>query len=121
MPVTDESASRRATLAAWLGLERNVVAVSGAMFAMALGEQLWRRFLPKYLESLGATIVAIGAYGTAEDFLDGGCQYPGGWIAAPSGRRRPLFRFVALAAMGYAIIAAPPVWPVVLIGLFFTL
>jgi len=63
--------SRGASLAAWLGLERNVVAVSAAMFAMALGEQMWRRFLPKYLETLGASIVAIGAYGTVEDFLDG--------------------------------------------------
>ena len=113
--------SRRAGLAAWLGLERNVVAVSAAMFVMALGEQLWRRFLPKYLESLGAPIVAIGAYGTAEDFLDGVYQYPGGWIADRHGRRRALLFFVALAAVGYGIIAVAPVWPVVLLGLVFTL
>src|SRR4051794_2372951 len=113
--------SRGARLAAWLGLERNVVAVSAAMFAMALGEQLWRRFLPKYLESLGAPIVAIGAYGTAEDFLDGIYQYPGGWAADNYGRRRALLVFVGLAGVGYAIIAAAPVWPVVLIGLIFTM
>lgn len=118
----DVSGRRRgARLAAWLGLERNVVAVSLAMFAMALGEQLWRRFLPKYLESLGAPIVAIGAYGTAEDFLDGVYQYPGGWIADRYGRRRALLLFVALAAVGYAIIAAAPLWPVVLAGLIFTM
>src|ERR1700675_3943012 len=63
--------SRAASLAAWLGLERNVVAVSAAVFAMALVEQMGRRCLPKYLETLGAPIIAIGAYGTAEDFLDG--------------------------------------------------
>ena len=51
------------------------------MFAMALGEQL---------ESLGAPIVAIGAYGTAEDFLDGVYQYPGGWLGDRLGRRRAL-------------------------------
>jgi MFS family permease len=115
------SPGRRASLAAWLGLERNVVAVSAAMFAMALGEQIWRRFLPKYLESLGAPIVAIGAYGTAEDFLDGIYQYPGGWVADHHGRRRALLLFVSLAAIGYAIIAMAQVWPVVLLGLVFTM
>jgi hypothetical protein len=33
------------------------------MFTMALGEHLWRRFLPKYLEFLLAG--AIGMVGTA--------------------------------------------------------
>src|SRR3954452_24099236 len=104
-----------------LGLERNTLAVVGAMFLMALGENLWRRFLPKYLESLGAPIVAIGAYGTAEDFLDGVYQYPGGWIADHYGRRRALLLFVCLAAIGYAIIAMASAWPIVLFGLVFTL
>ena len=113
--------SRGANLAAWLGLEHNVVAVSAAMFAMALGEQMWRRFLPKYLETLGAPIVAIGAYGTAEDFLDGIYQYPGGWVADHYGRRRALLLFVGLAAIGYAIIGGAPLWPVVILGLVFTM
>jgi hypothetical protein len=51
-------------IAPTLGLERNTTAVVGAMFLMALGENLWRRFIPKYLE-------AIGAYGSTEDLLDG--------------------------------------------------
>jgi MFS family permease len=120
-PAEAPGSGRRARLAGWLVLERNVVAVAAAMFAMALGEQMWRRFLPKYLETLGAPIVAIGAYGTAEDFLDGIYQYPGGWIADRYGRRRALLLFVGLAAIGYAIIALAPVWPVVLLGLVFTL
>jgi hypothetical protein len=102
-------------------VERNVVAVSTAMFAMALGEQTWRRFLPKYLQTLGAPIVAIGAYGTAEDFLDGIYQYPGVWIADHYRRRRALLLFVGLAGIGYAIIAVAPVWPVVVLGLVFTM
>src|SRR4051812_24070658 len=114
----DVSGRRRgARLAAWLGLERNVVAVSLAMFAMALGEQLWRRFLPKYLESLGAPIVAIGAYGTAEDFLDGVYQYPGGWIADRRGRRFALMLFISLAALGYLTYLFLPAWPVAFLGL----
>jgi MFS family permease len=102
-----------------LALEHNTLAVVGAMVCMALGENLWRRFLPKYLEALGAPIVAIGAYGSVQDALDGLYQYPGGWTSDRWGRRRALLLFVALAAVGYAIIAAAPAWPVVFVGLLF--
>jgi MFS family permease len=100
-----------------LALERNTLAVVGAMFLMALGENLWRRFLPKYLEALGAPILAIGAYGSVEDALDGLYQYPGGWASDRYGRRHALLLFVALAAVGYVVIAAAPAWPVVFVGL----
>ena len=100
-----------------LALERNTVAVVGAMFLMALGENLWRRFLPKYLEALGAPILAIGAYGSVEDALDGLYQYPGGWASDHYGRRHALLLFVTLAAVGYVVIAAAPTWPVVFVGL----
>jgi MFS family permease len=102
-----------------LALERNTLAVVVAMFLMALGENLWRRFLPKYLEALGAPILAIGAYGSVEDALDGLYQYPGGWASDRQGRRRALLLFVALAAVGYVVIAAAPTWPVVFVGLLF--
>jgi MFS family permease len=102
-----------------LALERNTLAVVVAMFLMALGENLWRRFLPKYLEALGAPIVAIGAYGSVEDALDGLYQYPGGWASDRYGRRHALLLFVAMAAIGYVVIAAAPAWPVVFVGLLF--
>jgi MFS family permease len=102
-----------------LALERNTLAVVGAMFLMALGENLWRRFLPKYLEALGAPILAIGAYGSVEDALDGLYQSPGGWASDRYGRRHALLLFVALAAVGYVVIAAAPAWPVVFVGLLF--
>lgn len=100
-----------------LALDRNTLAVVAAMFLMALGENLWRRFLPKYLEALGAPILAIGAYGSAEDALDGLYQYPGGWASDRYGRRHALLLFVAFAAVGYIVIAAAPAWPVVFVGL----
>jgi MFS family permease len=113
--------SRLARAAALLGLERNTTSVVGAMFLMALGENLWRRFIPKYLEALGAPILAIGAYGSTEDLLDGLYQYPGGWVGDRYGRRRALLLFVSLAAVGYAIVAAAPAWPVVIMGLVFVM
>ena len=67
--------SARARTAHALGLERNIIAVSAAMFLLALGENLWKRFLPKYVETLGAPITAIGFFGTCEDLVDGVYQY----------------------------------------------
>jgi hypothetical protein len=62
---------RRSSVAEVLRLECILVAVSAAIFLLALGETLWKRFLPKYLQLLGAPITAIGFFGTCEDFLDG--------------------------------------------------
>src|SRR2546428_1137994 len=113
--------SARARVSAALGLERNIVAVSVAMFLLALGENLWKRFLPKYLEILGAPIAAIGLFGTCEDFLDGVYQYPGGWIADRYGRRRALLLFVTLATLGYVLYWLAPSWPFVFVGLVFVM
>jgi MFS family permease len=104
-----------------LGLERNIVAVSVAMFLLALGENLWKRFLPKYLEALGAPVTAIGFFGTCQDFLDGVYQYPGGWLSDRYGRRRALLLFVTLAAVGYALYGLAPSWPFVFAGLVFVM
>lgn len=108
----ETQAPARSRAAEALGLRPEIVAVSVAMFVMGLGENLWRRFLPKYLESLGAPVAAIGLFGSTEDFLDGVYQYPGGWVADRYGRRRALLHFVSLAAAGYALFAVMSAWPV---------
>ncbi|MGQ0712334.1 MAG: MFS transporter [Gemmatimonadaceae bacterium] len=108
-------------IAEFLALERNVVAVAGAMFLLSFGEELWKRFMPKFLEVLGAPVLAIGLYGTTRDLLDGLYQYPGGWIADHYGRRRALVLFVALATVGYAIYSLAPSWPFVFVGLIFVM
>jgi MFS family permease len=109
--------SRRTRAIEFLGLTPEIVAVSTSMFLLGCGENLWRRFLPKYLESLGAPITAIGAFGTAEDFLDGVYQYPGGWVADRYGRRFALVVFTALAALGYAVYWWLPSWEFAFVGL----
>ena len=87
------------------------------MFLLGCGENLWRRFLPKYLQALGAPITAIGAFGTAEDFLDGVYQYPGGFVADRYGRRFALTLFISLAAIGYAVYWVLPSWQFAFLGL----
>ncbi len=109
--------NQRPGVASSFGLNRNTWAAAGAMFVMALGENLWRRFLPKYLQALGAPVVVIGAYGSTEDLLDGLYQYPGGWVADRYGRRAALLTFVAIAIAGYSVLAVAGSWPVVFLGL----
>lgn len=108
---------RRDRAVEFFGLTPEIVAASTCMFLLGCGENLWRRFLPKYLQALGAPIAAIGAFGTAEDFLDGVYQYPGGWVADRYGRRFALTAFVALAAIGYIVYWALPSWPIAFVGL----
>lgn len=111
----------RRSWADYFALERNVVAVAIAMFLLGLGEELWKRFVPKYLEALGAPVLAIGLYGTFRDFLDGAYQYPGGWFADRFGRRTALVVFLCLACAGYAVYAAAPTWPFVFVALAFAM
>jgi MFS family permease len=94
-----------------------VTVASGAVFLLGFGEELWKKFLPKYLEALGASTPMIGLFGTAEDFFDAVYQYPGGWIADRFGRRRALFFFLSLACAGYLVYLFGPSWPFAFLGL----
>src|SRR5262245_44943750 len=111
----------RERIANYLSLERNVIAASTAVFLLFLGEELWKKFLPGYLEALGAGAVAIGFFGTAKDFLDAIYQYPGGWLADRMGRRRAFLLFIGLASLGYLIYLLSPSWPFVFVGLAFVM
>jgi MFS family permease len=101
----------------YLSLERNVSIASAAVFILGLGEELWKKFLPKYLEALGANTAVIGLFGTAQDFFDAVYQYPGGLMADHFGRRRAFLIFVALASAGYVVYLFSPSWPFVFLGL----
>ena len=106
-------------VAGFLALERNVVAVSMAMFLLSFGENLWKRFLPRYLQALGAPIRAVGLFGSIEDFLDGAYQYPGGWLGDRLGRRNTLLMVGVAASIGYTTYLLAPSWPWLVVGLVF--
>src|SRR5436309_12406661 len=113
----EQTSTLRGKLIDYLSLERNVSLASAAVFILGLGEELWKKFLPKYLEALGASTGAIGLFRTAEDFFDAVYQYPGGWIADRFGRRRAFLVFVALASAGYLVYLLSPSWPFIFVGL----
>ena len=98
-----------------------MLAASGSIFLVGLGEELWKKFLPKYLESLGASVAAVGLFGTAEDFFDALYQYPGGWLADYWGRRKAFLTFLAAASVGYLVYLFSPAWPYLFLGLAFVM
>ncbi len=113
----EQASTLRGKVVDYLSLERNVSIASAAVFILGLGEELWKKFLPKYLEALGASTPVIGLFGTAQNFFDAAYQYPGGWIADRVGRRRAFLMFVVLASAGYLVYLLSPSWPFVFLGL----
>jgi len=80
-----------------------VAALAVALFVFGFGQELWFRYLPVYLRFLGATPLAVGAFGTLKDFLDAAYAYPGGAITDRLGTRRSLVLFGALTVFGFAV------------------
>jgi MFS family permease len=97
---------------------RNVVVVSLAFFLLKGGEQLWDGFLPRYMQTLGASAMMIGLFGALKDLLDAVYQYPGGALADRIGSQRALMAANALTIAGYAVYWLAPVvgWPVLFAG-----
>jgi len=105
----------------FLGLEPNIVVMLAAIVILGMGEELWSRFIPKYLELLGAGAGAIAVYGTLKDLLDAVYQYPGGWTADRFGRRFSLILFTGLAILGYLLYIFSPTWEWILVGTIFVM
>src|SRR5215467_12494053 len=91
-------------------LSPGIIVAAAVTFVMTASEELWKRFVPRYIEALGAPILAVGAYGTLRDLADAMLQYPGGWVTDRFGRRAALRAFIALAAVGYAAYLWSPTW-----------
>ncbi len=109
--------SRRAkSIREFLALEHNILVLLGALLVIGMGEELWARFMPKYLEALGAGAVAIGAYGSFKKIVDALYQYPGGWLADKLGRKRALTLFNITAASGYVVYLLSSRWEWVVAG-----
>src|SRR5207244_318879 len=54
--------SRGKQFADFFALKRNLVIILVAIFVIGTGEELWMRFVPKYLQTLGASVFIIGLY-----------------------------------------------------------
>jgi MFS family permease len=113
--------SRLSKLADFFGLKRNLVILLIAIFVIGAGEELWMRFVPKYLQAVGATVFVIGLYDALRTLIGGIYAYPGGVVADRWGHRRAFIIFNVVSIFGYALILLVPHWAAVIAGMFFFL
>ena len=105
-------------LAKFFGLKRNLVILLIAIFVIGAGEELWMRFVPKYLQTVGATVFVIGLYDALRTLLGAIYAYPGGVFADHWGHRRAFITFNAVLIVGYAVVLLVPHWAGVVAGMF---
>src|SRR5262249_27452905 len=82
------------------------------------GEELWMRFVPKYLKELGAAFFVIGLYDAIRTLLGAIYAYPGGVIVDLWGHRRAFLAFNIASIIGYALVLFIPHWAAVIAGMF---
>src|SRR5881409_1348025 len=76
------------------------------------------RFVPKYLQAVGATVFVIGLYDAIRTLLGAIYAYPGGVIADLWGHRRAFLVFNIISILGYALVLLVPHWGAVIAGMF---
>jgi MFS family permease len=91
---------RRSKLTDFFGLKRNLVILLIAIFVIGAGEELWMRFVPKYLQVVGATVFVIGLYDALRTLLGAVYAYPGGIIVDHLGHRRAFIIFNVVSIAG---------------------
>jgi MFS family permease len=105
-------------IADFLGLKRNLVILLIAIFVIGAGEELWMRFVPKYLQVVGATVFVIGLYDALRTLLGAVYAYPGGVIVDRWGHRRAFIVFNVVSIAGYVLVLLVPHWGAVIAGMF---
>src|SRR6266496_6273662 len=113
-----QSVSPAHRLADFFGLKRNLVVLLVAIFVIGAGEELWMRFVPKYLQALGASVFLIGLYDALRTLLGAVYAYPGGVLVDLWGHRRAFLVFNLVSILGYALVLLIPHWGAVIAGMF---
>ncbi len=107
-----------ARLGEFLALNRNVSILLAVLVLISTGEELWLRFIPKYLEVVGASVFVIGLFDALKTLLAAVYAYPGGVVVDRHGHRQALLVFTLLSVVGYAIALLVAHWSGVLVGMF---
>src|SRR5216684_1344109 len=107
-----------ARVANFFGFKRNLVVLLIAILVIGAGEELWMRFVPKFLLALGASVFVIGLYDALRTLLGAIYAYPGGVIVDLWGHRRVFIIFNLVSIAGYALVLFIPHWGAVIAGMF---
>jgi MFS family permease len=101
----------------FFSFRRDVLVLSVAMFAFSLGFQMTSRYIPRYMEALGAGGLAIGMFGTVGNIISATYPYPGGAISDRIGSRYSLTLFGLISSFGFLFwLVAPTVGTVSVAG-----
>src|SRR5262245_58010496 len=107
-----------------LALNRTVAVVLVSVLLFGLGEELWRNFLPVYLNSQAkgvaheaitegqvspAALLIVGLFACALNLFEAFCYISGGQLTARLGDRGSLFFFGLLTLTGYVLFFALPI------------
>ncbi|MGO8927733.1 MAG: MFS transporter [Limisphaerales bacterium] len=117
-PDSQTRVGRGRSIAEFLALRRNTSLLLVALVLAGTGERLWLGFAPKYLQTLGASILIIGSFDALQTLLGAVYAYPGGWLTDRWGQRRSLMLFSALALAGYTFVLVWHHWLALLLGAF---
>src|SRR5213075_2296507 len=115
---TEPNVSRGKPFSDFFALKRNLVITLIAIFIIGSGEELWMRFVPKYLQTLGASVFVIGLYDALRTLISAIYAYPGGLLADRWGHRRAFITFNLVSITGYALVLLIPHWGAVIAGMF---
>src|SRR5438477_1423151 len=113
-----QSVSPAHRFAECFGFQRNLVVLLVAIFVIGAGEELWMRVVPKYLQTVGATVFVIGLYDALRTLLGAIYAYPGGVLVDIWGHRRAFLAFNLISIGGYALVLFIPHWGAVIAGMF---
>lgn len=102
----------------FLALRRNTSLLLVALVLAGTGEKLWLGFAPKYIVTLGGSVLIIGLFDALQTFLGAIYAYPGGWLTDRWGQRRALLAFSAVSVAGYILVLVWPHWLALLLGSF---
>ncbi|UWG46679.1 MFS family permease [Halanaeroarchaeum sp. HSR-CO] len=86
-----------------LALERDVLVLSVAMLLFSLSFQMTSRYIPRYMQVLGAGAGAIGLFGSATNLLSALYPYPGGAVSDRIGSRAALTGFGLASTIGFVV------------------
>ena len=116
--MADSETSPLAGYRQFLALSGDVLVLSVAMFAFSLGFQMTTRFLPRYLEVLGASAFVIGLFGTFGNLISAVYPYPGGMVSDRIGSRYALTLFGLASTLGFGLWVVAPAFGTLTVGGF---
>lgn len=102
----------------FLALRRNTSLLLVALVLAGTGEKLWLGFAPKYIETLGGSILVIGLFDALQTLLGALYAYPGGWLTDHWGQRKSLLLFSIISVAGYVLVLLWQHWLALLLGSF---